>query len=195
MTLNDRRFARRDSLDRRVEVAAEIAASADSQCLIWCDLNSESDALKKAIPGAVEVRGTDSPEYKTKAMTDFSAGNVRILISKPSICGWGMNWQNCSRMIFVGLSDSFEAYYQAVRRCWRFGQKKPVAVDIIISEAEGAVKANIERKQRDAEHLKRELILETRDSLTADIHKTARESEGYSPSNFLILPDWIGESA
>lgn len=190
-SLNERRSARRNSLADRVEAAANIANSFSGQVLVWCDLNSESESLAEAIHGAVEVRGSHSPEYKETAMNGFSNGDVRVLVSKPSIAGWGMNWQQCSKMIFVGLSDSFEAYYQAVRRCWRFGQTKPVDVYIVISDTEGCVKQNIERKQADAQRMTSELVKYTKDILTADINHTVRMSENYITVERMEIPSWI----
>ena len=190
-TLNERREARRNSLGDRVQAAAEIANSTDEQVLVWCDLNAESEALTEAIDGAVEVRGSQTPTYKENAMNGFTDGVNRVLVSKPSIAGWGMNWQQCNQMIFVGLSDSFEAYYQAVRRCWRFGQTRPVDVYIIISEAEGCVKQNIERKQADAQRMTRELVRYTKDILSAEIRHTTRMSESYIPVERMVLPAWI----
>ena len=190
-TLNERRAARRDSLSERVNAAAEIANSADEQVLVWCDLNAESEALADAIRGAVEVRGSHSLAYKENAMNGFTSGENRALVSKPSIAGWGMNWQQCHKMIFVGLSDSFESYYQAVRRCWRFGQDKTVDVYVITSDAEGAVKLNIERKQRDAERMTSELVKFTKDILAADIRRTVRMSENYFTTERMVLPNWI----
>lgn len=146
-TLQERAKARRDSTEDRVKKACEIANSTDEQILVWCDYNKESELLKKNISGAVEVKGSDSDEHKRNAMLGFANGDIRVLVSKPSICGYGMNWQNCNNEIFVGLSDSFEKYYQAIRRCWRFGQEKPVNAYIVVSEAEGAVKDNIEKRQ------------------------------------------------
>ena len=148
--LKEQRAARRASLTTRVAAAAELVNNSNEPWLVWCDLNDESAALAKAIPGAVEVVGSDSAEFKTAAMMGFSAGEHRVLVSKPSICGWGMNWQHCANVVFVGLSHSYEAYYQAVRRSWRFGQKRPVNVYVITSTAEGAVVANIERKEQQA---------------------------------------------
>lgn len=191
LSLNERREARRKSLNDRVEAAAEIANSTNEQVLVWCDLNSESDALAEAINGAVEVRGSQSPDYKENAMNGFTDGENRVLVSKPSIAGWGMNWQQCNTMIFVGLSDSFEAYYQAVRRCWRFGQKRPVTVYIIISEAEGCVKQNIERKQADAQRMTHELVKFTKDILSAEIRHTTRMSESYITVERMEMPSWI----
>lgn len=190
-SLNERRAARRSSLEDRVEAAANIANSFSSQVLVWCDLNSESERLSQAIHGAVEVKGSNTPDYKETAMNGFSSGDVRVLVSKPSIAGWGMNWQQCNKMIFVGLSDSFEAYYQAVRRCWRFGQKKPVDVYIVISDAEGCVKSNIERKQADAQRMTSELVKYTKDILTAEINHTVRMSESYITIERMEVPAWI----
>lgn len=190
-TLNERREARRDSLQDRVQVAAEIANSTTEQVLVWCDLNAESEALTGAINGAVEVKGADAIPYKETAMMGFTTGDNRVLVSKPKIAGFGMNWQNCHKIIFVGLSDSFEAYYQAVRRCWRFGQEKPVDVYVVISDAEGCVKDNIERKQADAERMTAELVGFTREILTAEIHSTVRMSESYYALERMEVPEWL----
>jgi len=195
MSLSDRRNARKQSLTQRVSAAADIANSIDGQTLIWCDLNSESEALSRAIRGAVEVKGSDNANHKINSMMDFSNGDIKALVSKPSIAGWGMNWQNCNNMIFVGLSDSFEAYYQAVRRCWRFGQTNPVNVHLVISEAEGAVKANIERKQADAMRMTGELIRHTQKILEADIRQTTRISENYHTNAVMLVPDWLRRNA
>ena len=191
MTLSERRKARKDSLSERVKAAAEIANREGSQCLVWCDLNAESEALADEIEGAKEVKGADSPDYKVETMNAFTEGRLKCLVSKPSIAGWGMNWQQCSRMIFVGLSDSFEAYYQAVRRCWRYGQKKPVDVYIVISDAEGAVKANIQRKQDDAGKLTQELVKYTKDILRADVRRTERITESYDTTKRMEIAPWM----
>ena len=190
-TLSARREARRDSLEKRVETASEIANSSQEQFLVWCDLNAESEMLAEEIHGSVEVKGTDHPDCKAAAMREFGEGKARCLVSKPSIAGWGMNWQQYHRMIFVGLSDSFEAYYQAVRRCWRFGQKSPVTVDIVISDADGAVKANIERKQGEARELTKELVKYTKDILRDDIQSTGRMRESYIATDEMKVPEWL----
>lgn len=192
MSLSERRQARKDSAEKRSRLAAEIANGYDGQSLVWCDYNDESTMLKNYIDRAVEVKGSDSPEHKSNAMLGFSEGSIKCLVSKPKIAGWGMNWQNCDNIIFAGLSDSFESYYQAVRRCWRFGQKKPVTVHIITSEAEGAVKQNIERKQADTERMKAELIKYTKDILKSDIRNTVRMTEDYHAFENIIVPQWIG---
>ena len=191
-TLQERRKARYESLELRVKKAAEIANDINEQIIVWCDLNAESEALRKAIPDAVEVKGSDSTEHKIKAAVDFAKGNIKTIVSKPSIFGWGLNWQSCGNEIFTGLSDSYEQYYQAVRRCWRFGQEKEVNVYIVISEAEGAVKANIERKEKDSERMIAEMVKYTQKILTEEIHGTARETIDYNPQVEMILPDWLG---
>lgn len=190
-TLNDRRAARHNSLEKRVKECADIANSTDKQVLVWCDLNEESTALAKAINGAVEVTGSDTDDHKADAMMGFTDGSIRALVSKPKIAGWGMNWQNCNTEIFCGLSDSFEAYYQAVRRCWRFGQQNPVDVHIVVSDAEGAVKANIERKQASAQHMTAEMVKYTKSILQSDVRGTVRQTENYIPTEEMILPEWL----
>ena len=190
-SLSERREARKESLERRVMKAKEIAESAEGQALIWCDFNDESALLAAEIAESVEVKGADTDEHKKTAMLNFSNGEVKRLISKPKIAGWGMNWQNCNTVIFCGLSDSFESYYQAVRRCWRFGQKKPVDVYIITSEAEIAVKQNIERKQLEAQQMTGELVKYTKDILESEIKGTVRISERYIAIEQMIVPEWL----
>lgn len=191
-TLNERRGARRDSLEARCQKAADLVAEKpDEQWLIWCDLNDESGTLAEMIPGAAEVRGSDSPEYKAKMLNGFTVGEVRYMVSKPSIAGFGLNWQNCHNMIFVGLSDSYEMMYQAVRRCWRFGQKQTVFVHIVISDAEGAVKENIERKERQADRMTAEMVKHTKDILEQEIRGTVKISIPYNPQVPMVIPDWL----
>ena len=190
LTLTERREARKESLSERCKAAADIINNSAENWLVWCDLNAESDMLSDLIDGAVNVQGSDKPEYKTTSMLDFSKDKIKCLITKPKIAGYGMNWQNCHNMIFVGLSDSFEAYYQAVRRCWRFGQSESVNVYIIISAKEGPVKANIERKQADNEKMKEQLIELTKDITKRELKSTCRISTPYDPSCLMELPKW-----
>ena len=194
-TLLERRSARRNSLNDRVSKAAEIANRTNEQVLVWCDLNSESKALTEAINGAVEVEGSMSLEEKESGIIGFLNGKNRVLVSKPSIAGFGINAQNAHIEIFVGLSDSFEAYYQAVRRCWRFGQEQPVDVYIIISDAEGAVKANIQRKQEDAEKMTNELIAFTKEFLKNDLRQTKRDVDEYYAFEEMEIPEWMKNTA
>ena len=130
--------------------SAKVASLVDKNepWIIWCDTNYEADELKKAMPFAVEVRGSDTDKVKSHKLVEFSTGKFNTLITKPSVAGFGMNWQHCSNMAFVGLSYSFEAYYQAVRRCWRFGQHKPVHVNVVESDGESALRRAIIGKQK-----------------------------------------------
>lgn len=190
LSLTERRNARRESLVDRVQKAAELANTNDEQWLVWCDLNDESDALTKSIRDAVEVKGTSKPDHKAKTMLGFSNEDVRVIVTKPSIAGFGMNWQNCNNMIFVGLSDSYEQFYQAVRRCWRFGQDKPVNVHIVISAKEGCVKENIERKNRDAQKMQTEMIALTKEITKKELQSTKRIVTEYKAVNKMMLPMW-----
>jgi hypothetical protein len=193
MDLNERRNARRQTLFDRVAKAAEIANACDSQVLVWCDLNDESKELTNQIDNAVEVTGSDTDEHKQNAMFDFTNGNIKCLVSKPKIAGWGMNWQNCHNVIFVGLSDSFESYYQAIRRCWRFGQTSEVNVYIITSDKESCVKQNIETKQAKAQTLTKELACLTRDIVINEMNGKIYKTSNYLPNEDMKIPQWIGE--
>lgn len=190
LTLTERRQARKDSLEDRCNKAAEIANSSEEQFLIWCDLNDESKRLHELINESVEVKGSDKAEHKSSSMIGFSQHNIKALVTKPSIAGFGMNWQQCHNMIFTGLSDSYEQYYQAVRRCWRFGQNEVVNVYIIISSKEGCVKDNIERKQADFEKMQKAMIEYTKDITKKELKKTCRITTPYNPQINMKLPDW-----
>ena len=152
-TLQERRGARRATIFDRVAVCAEKVNALTDQAIVWCDLNDESHALTRAIPGSVEVEGADTEEHKERSLLDFAQGKIRVLVTKPRIAGFGMNFQSCHNVFFVGLSDSYEQFYQAVRRCWRFGQTKPVDCYMVTSDIEGAVVRNIERKESDAKRM------------------------------------------
>ena len=194
-TLSERRDARRASLaDRVAECAQHVNADAQPW-VVWCDLNAEGDALRQAIPDAVEIRGSDDADVKESRLRDFAEGRTRVLITKPSIAGFGLNWQHCARMAFVGVTDSFEAYYQAVRRCWRFGQTKPVHVHIFASDAEGAIVANLKRKERDALAMAESLSAETRDSVRAEVSGTQRQTNPYNAGNVIRVPAFLKRAA
>lgn len=190
LSLIERRKARRESLESRCQAAADLVNNSIESWLVWCDLNNEAALLHKLINNSINVQGSDTPEFKSKSMLDFAEGKLKCLITKPKIAGYGMNWQNCRSMIFVGLSDSFEAYYQAVRRCWRFGQKNNVNVYIIISAREGAVKENIERKQAENERMKAHLIELTRNINKRKLTAQCRISTVYSAAMEMRLPSW-----
>lgn len=189
-TLIEQRAARRESLAARVGVCVGLANASDEAWLIWCDLNAESEALAAAIPDAVEVRGSDDADEKERRLFDFIEGRARVLVTKPSIAGWGLNLQHCRNVAFVGLSHSFEAWYQAVRRSWRFGQAREVRCHLITSSAEGAVLANLKRKQADAERMDAAMVEHMRVFVRANVHATGRESTGYAPSLPMAAPAW-----
>ena len=148
MGLAERRKAQRDSVEARCKALADVVnAEPGEPWLIWCHLNDEAELITQLIPGAVNVQGSDSPESKSKNLLGFAHGEIRVLVSKPKIAGFGMNWQHCARMAFVGLDDSFEKFYQAVRRCYRFGQKREVQVHLFTAENEGQILANLKRKE------------------------------------------------
>ncbi|MCP4003210.1 MAG: helicase [bacterium] len=189
MSLLERRQARKASLDARVAETAELVNAIEGPWLVWCDLNAESAALTKAIAGAVEVKGSDTREHKTDSMLGFSDGKIRVLVTKPSIAGFGMNWQHCANVAFVGLSDSYEQYYQAVRRCWRFGQESAVHVYVVTSDAEGAVVSNIQRKEKDAE-LMAEKMVEHMHGYNEENIKDGRRVRERAESDRAAGPGW-----
>lgn len=156
---------RRQTLQARCERAAElVAAEPAEQWLMWCGLNDEADTLARLIPGAVNVHGGWSPEDKADAMLGFADGSIRVLITKPSIAAFGLNWQNCARMAFVGLSDSYESYYQAIRRCYRYGQTRVVRAHVVLSEIESQIAVNIARKERESSSITEGLVREMREA-------------------------------
>jgi DNA modification methylase len=172
-----RRQARRESMPDRVNETATLVNSSDDQWIVWCDLNDEGDMLEKAIPDSVQIAGKHSDKFKEESMMKFIDGSIRVLISKPSIMGFGMNFQNCHKMAFVGLSDSYELLHQALKRCHRFGQKYPVDAHIVISSKEGAVLRNIQRKEQDGKIMMESMIKHI--SINQDLHPTSRQSDEY----------------
>ncbi len=179
-TLQERIGARRASVPQRVAALAEIVNTSSEPWIIWCNLNAEAEACIAAIPDAREVRGSDPIERKSAEMMRFSAGDTRVLVTKPSIAGFGMNWQHCRNVAFLGLSDSWEQYYQAVRRCWRFGQKREVDVWVVTAETEGAVVQNIQRKECDAERMAEGMVAHMHDLNEASIRGAERRSDAYA---------------
>jgi DNA modification methylase len=169
-TMLERRKAQRDSIVNRCKALADVVnADTSEPWLIWTHLNDEAELLAELIPGAVNVQGSDSAEVKTKHMMAFTHGELRVLISKPKICGYGMNWQHCARMAFVGLDDSFEKFYQAVRRCYRFGQKRNVHVHVFTAENEGQILANIKRKEQQHNEMSANMIEHMKDIMNKEL--------------------------
>src|ERR1019366_2466227 len=146
--------ARRASVNERVEAAITEITSTSEKVLVWCGLNDESRTLTAELRArgvkVESVEGSDAPDAKVASEHRWRTGDAQVLVTKPSIFGFGMNWQHCHRMLFLGLGDSYEQYYQAIRRCWRFGQTEPVDAVIITSNAESMVVSNVRRKEADA---------------------------------------------
>jgi DNA modification methylase len=169
-TLMERRQAQRGSIEDRCKaLAAVVNSEQDEPWLIWCHLNDEAALLQKLIPGAVNVQGSDSPESKAENLLAFAHGSLRVLISKPKIAGFGMNWQHCARMAFVGLDDSFEKFYQAVRRCYRFGQTRNVQVHMFTAENEGQILANLKRKEIQHHEMSESMIEHMKDIMNNEL--------------------------
>jgi len=193
-TMQERLGARRDTVDERVALAASITP-ADRPFVWWCNLNSESEALAKAIPGAVELRGSDSDDAKEQKIAGFLDGSIRVLVTKSSIAGFGLNFQHCADTGFVGLNDSFEQVFQAVRRFWRFGQTKPVTAHFIAAETEGAVVANLRRKEADAERMAAAMVMHTADFSSAEVRGATRTVPDYNPTKPMELPGFLTRAA
>jgi superfamily II DNA or RNA helicase len=194
-SLSERRAAKRASLSGRVDACAAMVNADKQQWIVWCDLNDEGDALTAAIDGAVQVAGSDDADVKEQRMQDFSQGKIRVLVTKPKIAGWGMNWQHCARVAFVGATDSWESYYQSIRRCWRFGQKREVHAHIFASQLEGAIVANLKRKEADAKTMADALSAETLAAVQQSVLGMVRESNPYKPAKPIIAPAWLTSEA
>jgi hypothetical protein len=191
-TLSERIGARRETIAERVRAAAEIVArEPNEQWLLWCNLNAEADALAAAIPGAVNVQGSDPVERKVANLLGFARNDVRVLVSKPSIAGRGLNLQSASRMIFVGLTDSFEQVFQAVRRCWRFGQTREVNVYMVASEIEGAVVKNLQAKERKYEAMAEAMAAHMKDLTRTAVRGGRVSTSTYNPKQGMEVPAWL----
>jgi superfamily II DNA or RNA helicase len=154
---------RKATLEARCAKTAELVnGEPDEPWIVWCGLNAEADAVTSMIPGAVNVHGTLSPEEKAQAFLDFADGRIRVLVTKTSIASFGMNFQHCARMAFCGLGDSYEQYYQAIRRCHRYGQARRVHAHVVLSGLEGQIAENVARKEKQAAQMTAELVREMR---------------------------------
>jgi hypothetical protein len=171
---------------RAAKLAEIVAAEPTEPWVIWVETDYDAEAVMAAIPEAVEVRGSMPIEKKEERLQAFARGEIRILLSKPSICGFGLNWQHCARMAFMGLSFSYESFYQAVRRCWRFRQKRAVDVYVVCADTEEAIWQVVSRKAGDHDAMKREMA--------AAMSRAARASEvlrTYQPNQEARLPAWL----
>lgn len=190
-TLQERQTVRRNStLDRCKKVAELVNSKKNEQWLLWCDMNIESETLHKLIPESVEVKGSDTDEHKKKSLIDFQNGDLKVLITKPKIAGMGMNFQKCHNMVFTGLSDSYEQFYQAVRRCWRFGQNETVNCYVVTVDTEGNVVSNIERKEKQSELMINEMVKNMSDINSKNIRGTHIDRTEYHPKVEMITPNF-----
>ena len=190
-TMTERRVARKLSVSDRCELIAHRVNSTSESYVVWCNLNEESALLSRLIPDSVEVYGSLPSDQKESRLLSFSQGHSRVIISKAKISGFGLNWQHCRNVAFVGLDDSFEKYYQAVRRCYRFGQTQEVNVDLVYTSAEGAVKENLERKQKQADIMAEEMINHMREFTKQEVLSTVKERTDYIPTKQLETPSWL----
>ena len=179
---------KRQTIAARADAAgALVAAEAGESWVIWCDTDYEADALKAAVPSAIEVRGSQSVDEKEERLAAFASGAAKHLIAKPSMCGFGLNWQHAARMAFVGRSYSYETYYQAVRRCWRYGQQRTVKVHLIVADGEDTIGRVIERKSED--HLKMKAAM--RKAMIGARGQSAAVKVPYDPRHEARLPVWL----
>lgn len=182
---------KRLTVQARARVIADLVAAEPSESwIVWCETDYEADALASLIPDALEVRGSMSPDMKEQRLAAFSDGTARVLITKPSIAGFGLNWQHCARVAFVGLSFSYEQFYQAVRRCWRFGQMRPVHVHVAMADTENAIWQVIKRKSHDHDTMNREM----RAAMSRAVERRTIKND-YAPKNTAVLPCWLKGTA
>jgi len=194
-SLDERRMARKNSVSDRVAKVIDIVNQyPDESWLIWVDFNNESEQVKKALDGCVEVKGSDTIEHKENSVIGFADGSIKRLVTKPSICGFGINWQICHNMIFCGLSDSYEMFYQSIRRAWRFGQKDIVNVHIVIGDQEQSILDNINRKETAFNLMTKEMILLTKDSIIGELTKSTRITETYQAKENVMIPELVGNA-
>ena len=180
--LKEQREERRRTITERCDRVAELVADTNRPALVWCHLNTEGDTLSDIVPDAVQVSGDDSDEEKEEKFLGFISGQIRILVTKPKIGAWGLNFQHCSHVTFFP-SHSFEQYYQGVRRCWRFGQERPVKVDIITTEGEQAVMENLQRKALAADKMFSNLVHEMRSAMKIERSRVLGTEES--------VPSWV----
>lgn len=180
-TLDDQRKERKNTIEERCEAAVNKCAQHETS-VAWCHYQDDADLLEKSIPGAVQIKGGDADEFKEETFLAFASGQLKKLVTKPTIGGFGLNWQHCNHQTYFP-SNSFEQFYQAVRRSWRFGQKNPVTIDVITSEGETGVLANLRRKQKQADEMFELLVRYMTEALTIPYtHNRTKE---------IITPSWL----
>lgn len=189
--IRDRAAVRRDTLADRVKATVNIVqAEPDEQWIVWCGLNDEGREIHAALPDSVLVEGADSPEDKLGALDRFINGSARVLVTKVSIFGQGLNLQFCGRQAFCGLSDSFDAYHQALRRSWRFGRTEPVHAYIVLTEPEEPIYQNVLRKEREFETLTDELVKHVAEFEKAELASTGRR-DSVPHTLPMQTPSWL----
>ena len=181
VTLDEQREERRLTMQRRCELVADLV-NKNGTSVVWGHLNQETDLLERLIPQSKQVKGSQSDEEKEEYLRAFGDGELKVIVTKPTIAGFGLNWQHCNHMTFFP-SHSFEQYYQGVRRCWRYGQQRPVTVDVVTSEGERGVQANLQRKADQAARMFEMLVDKMKDELRIDRSQTFGES--------LEVPNWL----
>lgn len=188
-TLSERREARHLNLDNKVSLIKDLVSKLDN-CLIFVDFNDEGDAISKTC-NIAQVKGSDSDDYKEKTLLDFADGKINYLVSKPSIAGFGLNFQNCNNIIFCGLSDSYERFYQSIRRCYRFGQTKPVNVYVILGKSELNVLYNL--KNKEAMHIKmsENMLKKVSGILKAEFNNDVISYDAYIANTNIVIPKWL----
>lgn len=180
---------KRLTCEARADKSAELAHASES-CVIWCDTNYEADALRERVRDCVEVRGSDKERVREDRFGAFLSGDVKRIITKPEIAGLGLNWQHCNHQVFAGLSYSFEQYYQAVRRCWRFGQQRSVTVDIVLADSDSAIESAIARKEADHQLMQSGMAIAMREATLAELG-IDRQREIYTPQKLIKVPPFL----
>lgn len=190
-TMEDRRKVRKSTIKLRCKNASSLINCSNKRWTIWCNLNDEGDMLEKLIEKSVQVAGKHKDEVKAQRMLDFANGEIEKIVTKPKIAGLGMNWQICSNAAFIGLSDSWEQFYQAVRRIWRFGQEEEVHIHIFLEEREGAVLKNIQRKDKQAKLMVQSMIKYMKELTRKELNQSSREVTDYNPQTVMEVPKWL----
>lgn len=205
--VTERATVRRETLDARVAAVVEIAngpagihapvdsTSAGDKLVIWCGLNDEQDRLARLLGDrCVSVDGRTPHDLKVERERQWREGSVPILITKAAVFGWGMNWQHCAQMIFCGISDSYESYYQCIRRCWRFGQQRPVTAHVVLADVERPIYDNVLDKERTARAITGGLVAAVAERNRSDLFAGTSRGDSYEPSRPLTLPSWLEAS-
>lgn len=190
-TLSDQRAARRGTLEKRAEMSAAILNATEERGICWCDHNAESELLSKLIRGAVEVTGSQDDDEKEAAIDSFISGERRVMVTKPSLAGFGLNMQFARRVAFCGVSHSWEQFFQAIRRSWRFGVSGEVNVHVVVSELEGKVLDNLKRKQGDADERFEETKKHVERHVRASVVGSSSGRDEYKPNQMIEVPSWV----